>query len=141
MKKGILLMLLMICSIFSMAVGYANTNVNEQPSSEMVISVDDVLDIENQIAWKSAFDLVKVNILLCQVGEGGRSPTSNEVLKDLQAFIQTSPIILRSALVKGVLNVSKKFRKSQKLVCTAISQERGAGMQLLFYNQIRKSYV
>lgn len=101
--------MLLIGLLLSVTVGLANTSVNEHNRSDEVILINDVLDIDNAIEYKTSFGLKKVDnyvsvekvirlkfkaygeppfynsniVLYAYTCEGGRSPPER-VVKNLQ---------------------------------------------------------
>jgi len=112
MKKGILYMLLLVCSILITTVGYADTSVKEKQYSARVISFDvPVINIENQVVVYSTFDLHVYDYSDVDVG----------LHRYVNVGYMCSPMISKGVLNTGLIR--KTFKKESK-------NERGTIMQI-----------
>lgn len=157
MKKGSFLMLLLVGSLLMTIVGFANTNVIEQPSSEKVILVDFI----NTITSQEVFVADKINdyvsfdeivllgfgphgepfyfnsgiVLLCNTWKEGRSPPPMMVFSDLQILEKESFI---QGLEKEIFIQSKRkeiFIQTELKSYSSKLRPRAIRLQLVFYKQ------
>ncbi len=123
--------MLLIGLLLSVTVGLANTSEKEQPLSDGVGLVDDVvINIENQVTFDTVFDLQRIdNYSLVSV-----SPLSDNMVKDLQTSnVAITSNNLRQEVTTGVVSI--QLKKARKLSRTYSLQDRGASTQLIFEYQ------